>query len=273
MARRAAHQPLRVRQAHVEWVAERLSERDWAIIGTVHRLRLATGRQLERLHFADLPSSTRSRIRRRVLARLVAWRVLLSLERRIGGVRAGSSGLVFALDSAGQQLATLDASLRGQPAVRRPREPSQALLSHTLTASELYVTLVERSRREGFTVAAFTTEPACWHEDGRGGWLKPDAYLKLSTEAVSDHWWLEADKGTEHLPTIRRKLAAYLDFANGGGLGPGGVLPRVVVTVPSEARRAAIAEVISRLPEPAAKLLHVVTEAHAPDWLLKILRE
>jgi hypothetical protein len=273
MARRAEHRPLRVRAAHVEWVVERLSERDRAIIGTVHRLRLATGRQLERLHFFDLPSSTRSRIRRRVLARLVAWRVLLNLERRIGGVRAGSSGLVFALDSAGQQVAALEASLRVQATVRRPREPSTALLSHTLTASELYVTLVERSRRELFTVAAFDTEPACWHPDDRGVWLKPDGYLKLSTDAVSDHWWLEVDKGTEHLPTIRRKLVSYLDYAHDGGLGPGGVLPRVLVTVPSEARRAAVAQLMARLPEPAEKLLHVVIESHAPDWLLKILRE
>jgi hypothetical protein len=272
-ARPDQHRPLRVRQAHVEWVAERLTDRDRAILDTVHRLRLITGSQIERLHFVDLSLSVRSRVRRRVLARLVAWRVLLSLERRIGGVRAGSSGLVFALDSAGQQLTRLEANLHGQAAVRRPREPSTALLSHTLSVAELYVTLVERSRLEPFTVAAFTTEPACWHGDGRGVSLKPDAYLKLSTDALSDHWWLEADKGTEHLPTIRHKLMTYLDFANGGSLGPGGVLPRVLVTVPSEARATAVAGLIARLPEPAERLLYVITEAYAPEWLLTILRE
>ena len=40
-------------------------------------------------------------VRRRVLGRLVQARVLGTLERRIGGVRAGSQGLVFFLDVAG----------------------------------------------------------------------------------------------------------------------------------------------------------------------------
>lgn len=252
---------------------ERLSARDHEIIRTVHRLRLASGSQLERLHFSDLGATVRSRIRRRVLARLVAWRVLLSLERRIGGIRAGSSGLVFALDSAGQQLIILDANLHGRSSVRRPREPSPALLNHSLSVSELYTMLMERSRHESFTVRAFETEPGCWYSNGLGGWLKPDAYLKLSTDTVSDHWWIEVDKGTEHLPTIRRKLLTYLDFADAGGLGPGGVLPRVLVTVPAEARRKAIAGVIERMPEHAAKLLHVIDENHAATYLLQVLRQ
>jgi protein involved in plasmid replication-relaxation len=257
----------RVRQAHVEWVDARLSERDRKIISTVDRLRLVSSLHLERLHFQDLLPSVRGRVRRRVLARLVAWRVLLKLERRIGGVRAGSSGLVFALDTAGQQLAALDGA-----AVRRSREPSVALLGHSLAASELYVSLMELSQAGGFTVADYLTEPACWWPLPLDGWLKPDAYLKLTTPAFDDHWWIEVDKGTEHLPTIRRKLLAYLDYANSGGLGPGSVLPRVLVTVPSEARQAAIVGAIARLPD-ADRLIHVTTEGYAPEYLLRVLRE
>jgi hypothetical protein len=273
MTTRRGRTPLRVRATHVEWVADRLSSRDRAILASVYRLRLATGHQLERLHFSHLTTPARARVRRRVLARLVRWRALVSLERRIGGVRAGSSGLVFALDSAGQQLVTLNANLHGHVVGRRPREPSSALLGHTLSVGELYVRLVERSRVEPFTVAVFDTEPACWHPNGLGGWLKPDAYLKLSTDAVSDHWWVEVDKGTEHLPTIRRKLLAYVDFAAGGGVGPGGLLPRVLVTVPTEARRVAVAEVITRLPEPTMSLLHVAHEEDATAYLLKVLQQ
>jgi protein involved in plasmid replication-relaxation len=147
-ARAAEHRPRRVRQAHVEWVAERLSDRDRAIIGSVARLRLATGAQLERLHFHGLSPRVRARVRRRVLARLVAWRVLMCLERRIGGVRAGSTGLTFALDTAGQQLVR-----HRDGSSRRPREPSVTLLGHTLSIAEVYVALVERSRGEALTVA------------------------------------------------------------------------------------------------------------------------
>jgi hypothetical protein len=262
-------QPRRVRTSHVAWVAERLSERDRAIIGSVARLRLATSVQLERLHFHDLAASARARVRRRVLARLVTWRVLMTMPRRIGGIRAGSSGLVFALDSAGQHL-----SIAGTGSARRPREPSLALLGHTLAVSELYVALVELSQRTGgFQVSDYQTEPACWHANGFGGWLKPDAYLKLSTEQFDDYWWIEADKGTEHLPTIRRKLQTYLDHVHSGGSGPEGITPRVLVMVPGEERWAALAELVRHLPDPAGKLLHVATESHAPKYLLEVLRE
>lgn len=257
--------PMRVRPRHVEWVAERTGPRDRAIIDSINRLRLASSAQLERLHFADLAAAARARIRRRVLARLVAWRVLLPLERRIGGVRAGSAGLVFALDSAGQQLAA------GAGGARRPREPSRALLGHSLAVSELYVTLVEQSRSGKFAVAEYRTEPACWWPLPHGGWLKPDAYLKLTTTGFDDHWWIEVDKDTEHLPTLRRKLSVYLDFARSGGLGPSGVLPRVLVTVPNEPRAAQVQQLISRLPD-ADGLLHVVTETWAPTHLIQILR-
>jgi hypothetical protein len=261
-----AGQSQRVRTNHVAWVVERLSERDRAIVTTVARLRLVTSAQLERLHFSDLAVSARARVRRRVLARLVTWRVLMTMPRRIGGIRAGSSGLLFALDSAGQHLASVDAV-----SVRRPREPSLALLGHTLAVSELYVALVELSRAGGFQVSDYQTEPASWHANGYGGWLKPDAYLKLSTAVFDDYWWIEADKGTEHLPTVRRKLLVYLDHMNSGGAGPDGVTPRVLVMVPDERRQAAVVDLIGGLPEPAAKLLHVTTETHGPKYLLRIL--
>lgn len=263
-------QPVRVRRAHVEWVRERLGPRDLIIIETVNRLRVVSGSQLERLHFYDLSSSARARIRRRVLARLVAWRVLMTLERRIGGVRAGSSGLVCSLDTAGQQLVRLDGE--DERPTRRPDEPSVVLLDHRLGIAELYVSLVEVARVDGFEVAEFTAEPACWWPNGYGGWLKPDAYLRLSNLEYTDSWWLEQDQGTEHLPVIRRKLTTYLDFA-ARGLGPGNIMPRVLVSVPSEKRAEAVRNVIRQLPEPATQLLHTTTHSLAPKYLLRVLRE
>jgi hypothetical protein len=247
-------------------VADRLGDRDRAILSTVARLRLVTGTQLERLHFADVAISVRARVRRRVLARLVAWRVLNTLPRRVGGVRAGSSGLVFGLDTTGQQLVPLDGPMR------RPEPPGVRFVAHQLGVAELYVALVELARRDGFTVDAFATEPACWWPNGLSGWLKPDAVLWLSAGDVTDAWWIEQDMSTEHLPTVRRKLRPYLDFAARGQLGPTGVMPRVLVCVPDSARRDAIAGVIARLSAPADALLHVTTASDAPVFLLTALR-
>jgi hypothetical protein len=269
-AKTPERRPVRVRRSHVEWVAERLGERDEAIIETVHKLKVVTGSQLERLHFYDLSPASSARIRRRVLHRLVAWRVLMTLERRIGGVRAGSSGLVFSLDTAGQQLVRSKGA-DGRSA-RRPDEPSPLLLSHRLGIAELYVALMELARSEDFTLADFTIEPACWWPNGYGGWLKPDAYFRLASADYTDSWWLEQDQGTEHLPVIRRKLMAYLDFAR-RGLGPHDVVPRVLVSVPTEQRETAVETVICGLPEPALQLLHVTCHALTPKYLLQVLKQ
>jgi len=266
--------PQRVRVQHVEWIRDRIGQKDQEILATIGRLRLATGQQLERLHFADLPSSHRSRSRRRVLRRLADWRVLLPLERRVGGARAGSAGLVYALDSAGLWLANVGSRAAGDDAaVRRPGEPSRQLLAHTLGLSELYTQLRELERGGELRLVEFVTEPGCWWPNGIGSWIKPDAYAVVAAETVTDHWWLEQDMATESLPTLRKKLTAYLDFVRRGQRGPGGVIPRVLVMVPSEARQTAVEHLLTQLLEPASKLLRVCVHERAAAFIGEVLRE
>jgi hypothetical protein len=267
----AAYQSIsrrRVRAEYVAQVAEMLSERDREIIQTVKQLRVVTGIQLERLHFSDLAASSRPVMRRRVLARLVRLRLLVTLARRIGGVRAGSAGLVYALDTAGQRL--IEATATGQPA-RRPWTPSARFLSHRLATSELYVQLREAEQRGELEVLRFLAEPDSWQPTATLGLLKPDAYTLVASPSVEDAWWIEVDQDTESLPTLRRKLGVYLDAARAGHVGPDGILPRVLVVVTSEARREAADNLITRLPAPAATLLHVTTQAHAVRFIAAVL--
>jgi len=44
---------------------------------------------------------------------------------------------------------------------------------------ELYVLLRERERAHELTLAHLTAEPAAWHPDGKGGVIKPDAYVRI----------------------------------------------------------------------------------------------
>jgi len=263
--------PSRVRVRHVEWVHQRLTPRDVKIIDTVARLRLVTGQQLGRLHFADLTPGSRDRARRRVLRRLVCWRVLATLDRRVGGVRAGSNGLAFTLDTAGQWLHRLHTAQDAATAPRRPPQPSAAFTSHILAVTALYVGLVEASRRQPLIVREFQAEPACWWPHPAGGWLKPDAYVVLAAAGVRDAWWIEVDQATESLPCVRLKLTAYLDFAHRGGLGPTGVLPRVLITTTTPQRRHAIADLITGLPPPAGRLFDVCLHATATEHLAAAL--
>src|SRR5829696_5812441 len=81
-----------------------LSSRQTAVLADLRRVRLLTGRQLERLHFAKLATpNARASARRRALGGLVAAGLVTTLPRRIGGERAGSAGLIYTLDARGQR--------------------------------------------------------------------------------------------------------------------------------------------------------------------------
>jgi len=146
-------------------------------------------------------------------------------------------------------------------------------VAHTLAVSELYVALVERSRIGQFELDDFQTEPAAWVRDGLGGWLKPDAFVRLGTGTVNDYWWLEADLATESLPTLRNKLLAYLDFVARGQLGPDGIVPRVLIGVPDRKRLSALQRVVNTLPTPADYMFRLAELSNAPAVMEQTLTD
>lgn len=264
----------RVTGAAVQRIAAGLSERDRAILADVGRVRVLTGRQVERLHFAELAGRHRDRTRRRVLERLTSLQLLATLERRIGGVRAGSAGLVFALGPAGQRLLDLETSYGVNGRVRQPGTPTERFLAHNLVVAELYVTLVETARIGDLVLVDFRAEPGCWWRDSEGEWIKPDAFVVISSGDVEDAYAVEVDQATESVPTLRRKLMVYLNLAATEERGPGGgPLPRVLVTVPDDRRLAVVRELVRSLPEPAGQLLAVTTHERTVGFMAEMLRE
>lgn len=243
-----------------------LSPRERQLIEALDRLRLASHAQLARLlGVADGEASAVSaaRIARRILARLTADGVLARLERRIGGLRAGSAGYLYYLGPVGQRLV---AYWRGDGLTRgrfRP-EPGGRYVRHRLAVSELYVQSRLAARRGELDLLAFDVEPDCWRRslDGLGAStiLKPDAYVRLGIGAYEDSAFLEVDLGTESRPVVARKLRTYIDyFHSGAEQAEHGVFPRVVVLTFSEARRAALVELCSKLPAETWQLFTVAT--------------
>jgi hypothetical protein len=117
-------------RAYLDELQERLSKRDWAVIDSLARVRCLSGDQLEWLHFTNLSERTRGHRRRTVLARLTRWRVVATLDRRIGGVQGGSAGLIFILDVAGQRLVEQRPTNSGGRVIRAGRSRGK-LLSRT----------------------------------------------------------------------------------------------------------------------------------------------
>lgn len=258
--------------AYVASLSARLSSRDVAIVRDLGRVRCLSGRQLERLHFHDLGQPNRDRARRRVLNRLISLSVITTLERSIGGVRAGSAGLVYSLDAAGQRLLRLQSG-EGQEPTRRPWTPGALFLNHTLAVAELYVQLRETERAGLLELSAFRAEPACWQRTASLGTLKPDAYTLVAAHEVEDAWWLEVDRGTESPSTLRRKLSLYLLAAQAGVVGPDGVLPRVLVTVPNERRLNIVRSITDSLGVIAQRLISVSLHEAVIPFMMQVLRE
>jgi hypothetical protein len=244
------------------------------VVETINTLRVVSGDQLERLCFAGLESGrSRTAVRSRVLGRLVRWRVLVPVGRRVGGEAKGSTVQVFALDSAGQRLLTRRQLASAERVrVRRPGPPGPYALRHLLAVSELYTELVEQSRAGDGTVAAFQAEPGAHWPNGIGGWMKPDAYVVLERHVARDHWWVEVDMATESLPVVRSKLQAYVDFRARGESGPDEMMPWVLVSTVTERRRDAIQALLRRMPE-AEDLVTVAHCAEAVRRLFEVLRE
>lgn len=262
--------------AQAEMIAASLSNRDRAILHDLARVRVLTGEQLTRLHFSELAPESRERTRRRVLARLAAQQLVATLERTVGGARAGSSGLIFSLGIAAQRVLALldsDGYISGPPSrVRAPVTPGRLFLAHTLAVSSMYVALRERERAGELTVTEFATESAAWWPDGRGGVIKPDAYVQLRAGTVVDSYWAEVDRATESLPTLKRKLIVYADFARTGQLGPDDVVPRVLLTVPHDRRLADVRDLVAGLQAPGPELILPTLHGSAAGAMIDILR-
>jgi hypothetical protein len=250
-------------------LAAQLADRDLNIVATLAMSRVATKNQLQRLHFADGSGQTQSRRSRAALERLTDLQVLTRLDRRIGGVRSGSAGFIYALGPAGQRLRGSQGPAGGHR-VRRPWTPSLPFLAHRLAVTELFVALVEQERIGLVELLHFESEPGCWrHFNGPAGrvvTLKPDAYVATALGEYEEFRFIEVDRATESLPVVASKLTVYRQYwASGREQRQHGLFPGVLFVVPDDRRAAQVRRECARLPEAASALFEVVvwTEAVA----------
>lgn len=245
-------------------LAAGLSTKERRLVELVARLRLMSHAQLAAMLgdcSGEATSASTARMTRRTLSQLTKDGMLARLERRIGGVRAGSSGYVYYLGPAGQRLV---AYWRGHGFVRgryRP-DPGARFVQHRLAVSETYVRLCQAGQRGDLELLSFDAEPDSWRSfpDGFGARraLKPDAFTRIALGAYEDLYFLEIDLATESRNVVVSKLRAYADYFNSGEeQSRHGVFPRVLILANSEERCASLVESCSRLPAEAWQLFTI----------------
>lgn len=246
----------------------RLSERDHKVLALIAQHRYLTTAQLQAFAFIDHASNdSAARTSRRVLARLEREQLIRSLGRRIGGVRAGSSGNIWQLAPAGARL------LRDDGVAYRTHEPSQRFLGHCLAVADAHLML--HSLKEAPTVTDVTVaiENEAWHRyNGSGGearWLQPDLFATIRSTDYDDHWFIEVDLGTESLPTLLRKCGQYEAYrASGIEQAQLGVFPMVLWVFNRADRIDKLMRAVARSHRLDSRLFVATHIAGIPDKLL-----
>lgn len=226
---------------------QHLTERDIRILQDVERFRILRSDHIRRLHFGTAPLGTHAtqlaatRATNRVLGRLEQLAVIVRLGRRVGGPKYGSSATSWQLGAAGERFLR---ALRGDPDRRKFAEPGTTFAAHTLAVADVAVELIERARSGTYEVLELHTEPTCWRPFQYGGsavTLKPDLLVVTADPITETHTFVEVDRGTEHLPAIRRKCDVYQRYyRDGSEERTRGLFPAVVWVVPDEPRATAL---------------------------------
>jgi hypothetical protein len=248
----------RISKRELREIATRLNSKDQAILSVIQTCRYITSRQLMRLFFVPVAHFNRSASMRnanRHLYRLKEWGLIAHLERRIGGVRAGSGANIWYLTEAGYSVLRLYEVNNSDSTIRRKRhhEPTLHFAKHHLAVSEVYVRLHELTgKRQAIDLTAIALEPVCWREfpnliGAKPAILKPDLYAvtavkdNASSEEYEDYWFIEVDLDTEAPATVIRKCEQYIRYLQSGiEEREYGVFPRVVWIVPTDKRKSSL---------------------------------
>lgn len=205
----------RVSRRALARLATNLSERDELVLRRVAEHRYLTTHQLQGFCFAEHASdASASRTTRRVLARLERDGLVRALERRIGGVHAGSQAAIWQLAPAGSRL------VYGEEKRRRSGPPSDRFLRHQLAVADVHVLLQQHQRIEAIEQVAVEVEPASWRRyqgpSGEPRWLQPDLFAEITSSDFVDRYFIEVDLGTESLPTLLGKCEQYEQYLRSG---------------------------------------------------------
>lgn len=197
-----------------------MSARDRTVIEELGAHRYLTTRHIAALVFTGHASTeAAARTTRRVLARLERDGLIRSLERRVGGFRAGSEARIWQLAPAGARILAPEHGRQW-----RAHEPSQRFLDHTLAIADTHVALREGTIQAHVNHVTVEIEPASWRRfSGIGGQarlIRPDLAATVTGHDQEgefiDRWFIEVDLGTESIPTLLNKCQLYVDYYRSG---------------------------------------------------------
>ena len=254
-------------------IQDALSMRDKAVLDTLKKYRFLLSKQVQRFIFYDGKTDWGNFVAcNRTLNRLQELGMVDTLKRRIGGVRAGSSGKVWYLTNAGHRLLHLNDPHKYSR--KRPKEPSTLFLNHILAVAETAVQLTLLCRdSHDLSLDQLDAEPPCWrpfNDSGRIIQLKPDLFAVTTYSNYEDRWFVEVDLGTESPAQIVSKCNVYLNYYYTGiEQRETKMFPFVLWIVPDQNRKKRLKEYIKENITDHPKMFLIIT----PNELENVLRQ
>lgn len=245
-----------------------LTAKDQAILTLLSKCRYATTKQIVVLYFKDSEHS-RTAFRRAnlLLIKLKNLQLINHLERRIGGVRAGSGSFVWCI------------TIKGLKALHRPQrfknkyEPTAHHLEHTLAVTQVYIFLKLLEEADKIQLEKFDFEPACHRTyatfSGKKIFLKPDSFAQLVLGEYEDSYFLEIDMATESLNRVVNQCKKYIAYYQTGieQRELHGVFPLVLWVVPDEKRKEAISRKLENELNNFHPMFQVLTLEEFSEWI------
>jgi len=264
--------PQRVSKRQLLDLDRRLGERDRKLLHAIQKYRYLMTGQVQRLLFTDAANASAGlRAASRNLKKLNEYGLINSLSRRIGGVRAGSSSLVWYITHAGERLLRLRNN-RAYP-IRRQYEVSAYFLAHTLAVAEISIQLIEICRKHEPKLIALQLEPECWRVYSNAGVslsLKPDLYVATMTEEYEDRYFLEVDLATESPAKIIEKCQKYHAYYRSGlEQEESEMFPLTVWIVPNVARKGKLLIHLREAFDKQPRLFAVITAEELEHLILE----
>lgn len=235
--------------ARLEYIRSTLTERDQRLLSFMRNLRFMKTDQVRRIFYSEEDKTLHARkvATFKTLNRLKNLGLVSHLEKRIGGVRAGSEGLIWFVTEAGARLL----SLGKEPDDFRSRvlEPVPVFLRHTIAVTEVFVMAFEICRDDPvMKLSRAEVEPDCWRsyqKNGKSISLRPDLYVRTNTGDYNDHLFIEMDLDTEAPTAIIEKCRRYLEYyQTGREQKTSGAFPLVLWIVQDVNRKAKIENAI-----------------------------
>ena len=193
-----------------------LTERDGQVIKAVNDFRVMRQDQVQRLFF---PSRNTAQARLWLLwQHRYLRREFLPV---VGGIQ--TSPVLYVLDKRGAELLQDEFGYDSE-SLRSPRRQSltHQFLDHTLGLSEIRLAVALSCRERNYELKTWLDEntlKANYDKVQVGQRLVavlPDAYLVIGVPVGDLHFFLEYDRGAEHLRYFKRKMAAYVAYYRTG---------------------------------------------------------